>query len=489
MRVSASLAFAAVGAVMLNGSVLGQPAAAAGLAPLAAPMGVTYSTVEPQIPAGISAAQIALARSMGYIKNVDVFANVNGMTLYTYNPAPKLSADSTIGALVDNEDSKAVLEKHFPGISTNPALGQARALSLKAVKQFLPGLTDEKLAGIDKELGMIEVPLDPANAMCVDACAAEWPPFLADADAQPTGLWSVVARPDGTHQWALDGKPVHSYSKDDKPGVAKGNKAEGKWEQAVRVDSLNMLMPVGVSVNETLKYDGKILVNAEGRTLYTFDQDKPGVSVCTGQCARMWPPVEAPRLAVSVGDFSVIDRSDGLKQWAYNGQPLYTFVGDEEKGSANGDGVAKVWHQAELVRYYFPDVVQILQHPKHGPMLATNNGQTLYARDEHRFTLAGGSHDDRNGLRGKPSTGAKLGTSTCVGDCLEEFIPLAADANAQPWGEWTVVTRDNGMKQWAYRGFPLYHYKEDKAPGDAIAHDIYELTDGRTGLYWRVALP
>ena len=57
MRVSASLAFAAVGAVMLNGSIFAQPAAAAGLAPLAAPMGVTYSTVEPQLPPGIDPAQ------------------------------------------------------------------------------------------------------------------------------------------------------------------------------------------------------------------------------------------------------------------------------------------------------------------------------------------------------------------------------------------------------------------------------------------------
>ena len=490
MRISTSLAIAGLGALMLNVSISGQIGAAE-LAPLEAPMGVTYSTVEPQIPPGVSADQIALARSMGFIKNVDVFADVNGMTLYTYNPAPKLSADSTIGTLVDNEDSKAVLEKHFPGLSENPALGQARGLNLKAVKQFLPGLTDEKLVDIDKELGAIEVPLDPATAMCVDECASEWPPFFAREDVQrTTGTWSVVMRPDGSRQWALAGKPVHTYSKDDKPGEAKGNKAEGKWEQAVRMDSLeNRLLPVGISINETLNYDARLLVNSDGLTLYTFDQDKPGQSVCAGECARIWPPLEAPRLAVSVGDFSVIDRSDGLKQWAYNAQPLYTFIGDDEKGTANGDGVAKVWHQAELIRYYFPDTVQVLQHPKHGPMLATKDGLTLYARDKHRFTLAGGSHDDRSALRGKPSTGASLGTSTCVDDCLQEFIPLVTSADAQPWGEWTVVTRDDGIEQWAYRGYPLYQYKEDRAPGDAIAHDIYELTDGRTGLYWRVALP
>jgi predicted lipoprotein with Yx(FWY)xxD motif len=490
MRVTTSLALAALSAAMLGGSVVVQPAAAAGMAPLAAPLGITFATVEPVLPPGISAEQAALARAMGYIKNVNVYANVSGFTLYKYNPAPKLSVDSTIGALVDNEDSKGVLEKYFPGVSTNPALGQARALSLRAVKQFLPGLTDEKLGSIDGELGMIEAPLDPAIAMCTGECAEVWPPFLARDDAQSSALWTVVVRPDGTKQWALGGKPVHSYVKDDTQGVAKGNKAEGKWEQAVRVDAPAMLFPVGIGRGETLKYDARILVDASGMTLYTFDQDKSGQSACVGQCARIWPPAEAPRLAVAVGDFSVVSRDDGIKQWAYDGQPLYTFVGDYQKGMASGDGVAKVWHQAALARYHFPDSVAVVQHPKHGPMLATTDGITLYARDEHRFTLAGGSHDDRSALRGKPSTGAKLGISTCQTDeCLEEFAPLSAAPDAQPWGDWTVVDRGDGTSQWAYRSYPLYSYKADKAPGDAIAHDLYELTDGRTGLFWRVALP
>lgn len=490
MRVITSLTLATLSTMMLIGSGLMQSASAADRAPLAAPLGVTFSSVEPVLPASVTPQQAAMARALGFIKNVAVFADVNGRTLYTYDPAPKLSVDSTIGALVDNEESKGVLESHFPGISTNPALGQALALSLRAVKQFLPGLTDEKLEEINTELGTIVVPLDPADAMCTGECAEVWPPFLAQEGAQPTGVWSLVSRADGSQQWAINGKPVHSYTKDDKPGVATGNKAEGKWAQAERTDGLDdVLLPVGISIGETLNYDAKLLVDADGMTLYTFDQDKPNESVCAGQCARIWPPVEAPRLAVSVGDFSVISRDDGLKQWAYKGQPLYSYIGDDEKGTAHGDGVANVWHQASLVRYHFPDVVKLLEHPKHGPMLATAEGLTLYARDDHRFTLAGGSHDDRSALRGKPSTGMKYGASSCEGDCLEEFTPLAAAEDALPWGDWTVIERSDGSKQWAYRGFALYQYKGDEKQGDAIAHDIYELTDGRTGLFWRVALP
>ncbi|MBY0510425.1 MAG: hypothetical protein K2P94_09750 [Rhodospirillaceae bacterium] len=128
-------------------------------------------------------------------------------------------------------------------------------------------------------------------------------------------------------------------------------------------------------------------------------------------------------------------------------------------------------------------------HDKHGPMLATASGMTLYARDNHRFTLAGGSHDDRNALRGEPGVGRKIGVKGCEGECLAEWTPLKATAASQPWGEWNVVTRPDGSHQWAYRGFPLYTYTGDKKPGDAVGHDVYQLTSGNNGLFWRVALP
>ena len=92
-------------------------------------------------------------------------------------------------------------------------------------------------------------------------------------------------------------------------------------------------------------------------------------------------------------------------------------------------------------------------------------------------------------MRGKPATGTKIGVNGCVDDCLKEFKPLAAAPNAMPWGDWTIVSRPDGSHQWAYRGYPLYTFNADKKPGDTIAHDMYQLTDGTTGLFWRVALP
>ena len=89
---------------------------------------------------------------------------------------------------------------------------------------------------------------------------------------------------------------------------------------------------------------GKVLANAKGMTLYTFDKDKPGKSNCNGGCATAWPPMLATESAESHGDFSVIKRDDGQPQWAYKGMPLYTWMKDKKAGDVTGDKVKNVWH-------------------------------------------------------------------------------------------------------------------------------------------------
>ena len=91
---------------------------------------------------------------------------------------------------------------------------------------------------------------------------------------------------------------------------------------------------------------GKALVDAKGMTLYTFDRDAAGKSACNGQCAQNWPPLIADASASASGDWSVVTRDDGAKQWAYKGKPLYTWVKDTKPGEVTGDGVNNVWHVA-----------------------------------------------------------------------------------------------------------------------------------------------
>ncbi|MGI4813251.1 MAG: COG4315 family predicted lipoprotein [Janthinobacterium lividum] len=89
---------------------------------------------------------------------------------------------------------------------------------------------------------------------------------------------------------------------------------------------------------------GGALVDAHGRTLYTFDKDSAGKSACNGPCASMWPPALATANDAPSGDFSLVSRDDGSKQWAYQGKPVYTYKKDMKTGDANGDNFKDVWH-------------------------------------------------------------------------------------------------------------------------------------------------
>ena len=89
-----------------------------------------------------------------------------------------------------------------------------------------------------------------------------------------------------------------------------------------------------------------VLTDANGMTLYIFDKDAPGVTNCYDKCAENWPPLFADDSVAAAGDFSVVDRTDGTKMWAYKGWPLYYWKDDMQPGDITGDGVGGVWHLA-----------------------------------------------------------------------------------------------------------------------------------------------
>ena len=93
-----------------------------------------------------------------------------------------------------------------------------------------------------------------------------------------------------------------------------------------------------------------VLADANGRTLYWFAPDTAARSACYGSCAAYWPPVKGPATAGPgvTGTLSVLTRSDGSVQAAYDGHPLYTYVGDSAPGQANGNGLnlnGGLWHE------------------------------------------------------------------------------------------------------------------------------------------------
>ena len=94
-----------------------------------------------------------------------------------------------------------------------------------------------------------------------------------------------------------------------------------------------------------------------------------------------------------------------------------------------------------------------------GTMLVDGKGMTLYYFDE-----------DKSGNK-----------SNCNGKCNERWVPYTAPADAQAIGDFTVITRTDGSRMWAYRYRPLYTSPADKAPGDANGN--------ATTLQWRIARP
>lgn len=92
-----------------------------------------------------------------------------------------------------------------------------------------------------------------------------------------------------------------------------------------------------------------VVTNESGMSLYWWNNDVPGSgkSVCTGPCTLTWPPMVASADAKPAGDFSIINRDDGTRQWAYKGHPLYLWVNDAKPGDKTGDGFRNgLWHLA-----------------------------------------------------------------------------------------------------------------------------------------------
>jgi predicted lipoprotein with Yx(FWY)xxD motif len=93
-----------------------------------------------------------------------------------------------------------------------------------------------------------------------------------------------------------------------------------------------------------------------------------------------------------------------------------------------------------------------------GKVLTDNKGMTLYVFDKD-----------------------KAGKSACNGKCATNWPPLMAAAGSKAVEDYSVITRDDGKKQWAYKGMPLYGWVKDKKPGDVTGDGVKNV--------WHVARP
>ncbi|RON03743.1 hypothetical protein BK659_22405 [Pseudomonas brassicacearum] len=118
------------------------------------------------------------------------------------------------------------------------------------------------------------------------------------------------------------------------------------WK-ALLITAALALPTMAFAAEPAMMKDG-MMVDSKGMTLYTFDKDKGGKSMCDAKCTEYWPPMVAPMDAKPEGKWTVIKRDDGTMQWAHDGKPMYTFKMDTKPGDKMGDGKMNgMWHMAK----------------------------------------------------------------------------------------------------------------------------------------------
>jgi len=246
-------------------------------------------------------------------------------------------------------------------------------------------------------------------------------------------------------------------------------------------------MPPGFRV-EINDIEGPVYANEQGRTLYVWpkrnlragiageDLGKPTcgdevVRLSNGgqspypagyelpeidtrpACTTLWPPVLAAADAKPVGKWTVLVRPDGRRQWAYGNRALYTSVMDKKPGDVLGGtdlpGIGEGGAERKPVGVP-PNVPGqfVVQTTMGGRLVTTFEGWSIYTFD---------------------GDGKKK--SNCHDECLNEWTPVLAPASATRVGEWETFERTPGVKQWAFRGRPVYEHRTDLKIGSMDGAD------------------
>lgn len=233
--------------------------------------------------------------------------------------------------------------------------------------------------------------------------------------------------------------------------------------------------------------DGPVLVNTSGRALYFYgtDDSTPGKSACSTKpvdsipdpsagfgkymlpgyrfarsCAQVWPPYLAPAGAQASGDWGLIDRAEGGKQWTFQGKPVYMSARDLKPGDHNGafssEFSRRGWRLAAPPSDFPPGMAFTrIGHE----LVLTADGKPVYAP------------------RGARMQRASLG----VGDA---FKPIAASFITNPAKDWSFAEPSPGVRQFTYKGMSLY-----SAPPNLSSEAILKGGDWQMVVYRKLAPP
>lgn len=101
-------------------------------------------------------------------------------------------------------------------------------------------------------------------------------------------------------------------------------------------------------------------------------------------------------------------------------------------------------------------------------------GASAFAADNLPVRKSGGMLVDAKGMTVYTYDKDTPAKSACTGMCAQNWPPVAAGDGALP-EPYTAVTRDDGSKQLAYKGKPLYTFVKDKKPGDKTGDKVKDV--------------
>jgi predicted lipoprotein with Yx(FWY)xxD motif len=196
----------------------------------------------------------------------------------------------------------------------------------------------------------------PPSSNCANQCALTWPPAIVTTTnislaGISNSLVGTITRTDGAKQLTIGGHPVYRYVQDTAPGETKGQGVGQTWFAVTPTGGQASSVPTGATLSTAQSSTlGTIVTDADGFTLYRFDNDtaNPSKTNCVDACAKTWPPavVTSNNVTLSGVDKSVVGtvlRPDGSRQLTIGGWPVYEFSKDTAQGDVNGQGVKGTW--------------------------------------------------------------------------------------------------------------------------------------------------
>jgi predicted lipoprotein with Yx(FWY)xxD motif len=237
-----------------------------------------------------------------------------------------------------------------------------------------------------------------------------------------------------------------------------------------------------------------MLVNYAGFSVYAWDGDGANKSNCNADCLKKWSPVLAAETSQPQGEWTIIQRSPGVRQWSFRKKPLYTYIADTRPKSMAGSDEPG-WHNVYTQRApAWP--AEFTEHDTHaGIVLADAHGKTIYV-----YTCGDDALDQQT--CDHPATPQEYRIAICGGGdvarCVKTwpYVIAAKDAKA-PSRSWTAIDIDpmsghyakpgqaGALHVWAYRGRPVYTFAREN-PGDVDGDAWGEFYGFRNGFkaFW-----